>query len=309
MGKLLLIGVTGGTGSRAVQGLLAQGQTHLRAMTRKLNLARPVLAQLDAAGVELVEADLDAPDSLDRAFAGVTHVYCHATAGDYSQADPAEVERAHRLAAAAKRAKIQHWVFNSAGGADRHSGIPHIEQKYEVEQVFQKAGLPTTMLRSCLFMEEFWKKYTRPAILKGKFRFSVQPDRPLHLVSTKDVGRVAAVVMQQGDRYRGRAIELASDILTPQQMAAVFSKVQQQTVKHQEIPPWIFLLLWRKSLFDLIQWYRQAGYQADVEKLRAEFPDVLSSFETFLHETHWADPNLTYEDLATQPISQSSKKP
>jgi uncharacterized protein YbjT (DUF2867 family) len=297
MGKVLLIGVTGGTGSRAVKGLLEQGQTNLKVMTRKVDLSRPVLAHLHQAGVEFVEADLDIANSLDLAFVDITHVYCHATAGDYSQADPAEVDRAHRVAAAAKQANIQHLVFNSAGGADRNSGIPHIEQKGEVERVFREAGLPTTMLRSCLFMEEFWKKYTRPSILKGKFRFSVQPDRPLHLISTKDVGRVAAAVMQQSDRYIGQAIELASDVLTPEQMAEVFSKVQKNVVKHQEVPPWIFLLLLRKSLFDLIQWYRHAGYQADVEALGAEFPGLLSSFETFLEETRWANPDLGYEDL------------
>ena len=108
--------------------------------------------------------------------------------GTTAKADPAEVERAKRVAAAAQKAGIQHLVYNSSGGADRDSGIPHIEQKYAVEQVFREAGLPTTMIRSCLFMEEFWKKYTRPSILNGKFRFSVQADRPLHLVSTKRCG-------------------------------------------------------------------------------------------------------------------------
>jgi len=286
---------------RAVKGFLDQGQPHLRAMTRKVDLARPALAQLAQAGVQLVEADLDVPASLDAAFADVSHVYCHATSGDYSKADPAEVERAKRVAAAAQKAGIQHLVYNSSGGADRDSGIPHIEQKYAVEQVFREAGLPTTMIRSCLFMEEFWKKYTRPSILNGKFRFSVQADRPLHLVSTKDVGRVAAAIMRQRERYVGRAIELAGDVLTPEKMATVFSQVQHQPVKHQEVPPWIFLLLLRKSLYDLIQWYRQEGYQADVDQLRQEFPGLLSTFEDFLRETHWANADLSYEDLATQP--------
>jgi len=301
MNKTLLIGVTGGTGMRAVKGFLDQGQPHLRAMTRKVDLARPALAQLAQAGVQLVEADLDVPASLDAAFADVSHVYCHATSGDYSKADPAEVERAKRVAAAAQKAGIQHLVYNSSGGADRDSGIPHIEQKYAVEQVFREAGLPTTMIRSCLFMEEFWKKYPRPSILNGKFRFSVQADRPLHLVSTKDVGRVAAAIMRQRERYVGRAIELAGDVLTPEKMATVFSQVQHQPVKHQEVPPWIFLLLLRKSLYDLIQWYRQEGYQADVDQLRQEFPGLLSTFEDFLRETHWANADLSYEDLATQP--------
>ncbi len=85
-------------------------------------------------------------------------------------------------------------------------------------------------------------------------------------------------------------------------MARVFSRVQEQPVKHQQVPPWIFLLLLRKSLYDLIQWYRKEGYQADVGKLREEFPGLLSTFEEFLRETHWADPDLAYEDLAVQPL-------
>lgn len=295
--NVLLIGATGGTGYRAIQGFLDQEVSNLRVMTRKVDKSRDAIAQLDQLGIKLVEADLDDLASLEAAFANVSHIYCHATAGDYTQADPVEVERAERVAQAAQRCSIRHLVYNSSGGADRNSGIRHIEQKYQVEQIFQQAGLPTTMLRSCLFMEEFWKKYTRPSILKGNFWFSVQPHRPLHLVSVKDVGRVAAYVMQHGDNYIGQAIELASDVLTPQQMATSFSQVQDQTVKHRELPAWLFLLFGRKKLFDLIQWYRNAGYQANVEKLQSEFPGLLTSFETFLRETHWDNSALSYEDL------------
>jgi uncharacterized protein YbjT (DUF2867 family) len=300
MPKVLMIGVTGGTGTRALQGFGEQGWTDLRVLTRRVDPARPAIAQLQQAGLELVEADLDDLDALPAAFAEITHVYCHATSGDYRQADPAEIERAKNVAAAAHQAQIQHLVYNSAGGADRQSNIPHIEHKYQVEKIFQAADLPTTMLRSCLFMEEFWKRYLRPAILKGKFRFAIPPDRPMHLVSARDVGRVAAAVMERGDPYLGRAIELASDVLTPAQMADAFSAVQGKPVKHQENPSWILLLLWRKQLYDLIQWYRNAGYQADLPQLRSEFPGLLSTFESFLRETHWANADLTYDDLATQ---------
>jgi uncharacterized protein YbjT (DUF2867 family) len=298
VGKVLLIGVTGGTGSHVVQGFLQQGVTDLRAITRKVDPERRSLARLQQAGVELVEADLDQEESLKAAMTGVSAIYCHATTGDSARPDPREVERARRVAQVSKQLPIAHVVYNSSGGADRNSGIGHIEQKYQVEQVLQQAGLPTTMLRACLFMEEFWKGYTRPSILKGSFPFSVQPDRPLHLITTKDMGRVAAYVMQHPDRYIGRAIELAGDMLTPTQMAAEFSQAQGTPVRYRSVPPWIFLLLFRKSLFDLIQWYRQQGYQADVNYLREqEFPGLLTTFRSFLQETDWANPELTYEDL------------
>ncbi|WP_338124979.1 NmrA family NAD(P)-binding protein [Fischerella thermalis] len=115
--------------------------------------------------------------------------------------------------------------------------------------------------------------------------------------SHKDIGRIAAYVIKNPSEYIGQQIELAGDVLTPQLMAAEFSRVQGMTVIHKEIAPWIFLLLLRKDLFNLIQWYRHQGYQADVERLRIEFPGLLTTFGEFLEETNWADPKLTYESL------------
>lgn len=296
--KVLLIGVTGGTGGNVVRGFLEQGVSNLRAITRKIDLNRPSLSKINDAGVELIEANLDDENSLAAAFAGISHVYCHATSADSAKPNPLEVERAKRVAQVAKQANIKHFVYNSAGGADRNSGIGHIEQKYQVEQILKRAGLPTTMLRACLFMEEFWKKYTRPSILKGNFSFSIQPDRPLHLITTKDMGRVSAYVMKHPDKYIGAEIELAGDVLTPKQMTEEYSKAQGMPVVYKEVPSWIFLLLFRKQLFDLIQWYRHKGYQANVKRLREEeFPGLLTTFSEFLEETQWANQELTYESL------------
>ncbi|MFK0734137.1 MAG: NmrA/HSCARG family protein [Gloeotrichia echinulata GP01] len=295
---VLLIGVTGGTGGNVVKGFREQGITNLRVITRQTDLNRPSLSKLHDAGVELVEADLDDEDSLTAAFRGISTIYCHATSADSAKPDPLEVKRAKRVAQIAKQADIKHLVYNSAGGADRNSGIPHIEQKYQVEQIFQAAGLPTTMLRACLFMEEFWKKYTRPSILKGTFPFSIQPDRPLHLITTKDMGRVAAYVIKHPTKYIGQQIELAGDVLTPKQLAEAFSQAQGIKVVHKETPAWIFLLLLQKELFALIQWYRHHGYQADVQHLReVEFRGLLTTFGDFLDQTNWANTELTYESL------------
>lgn len=298
VGKVLLIGVTGGTGGNVVKGFHQQQLTNLRAITRKIDLNRPSLSKMTEAGVELVEANLDDENSLAAAMNGISAIYCHATSADSAKPDPLEVERAKHVAQAAKKADIKHFVYNSAGGADRNSGIPHIEQKHKVEQILSSAGLPTTMLRACLFMEEFWKKYTRPSILKGTFPFSIQPDKPLHLITTIDMGRVAAYVMKNPDKYIGQEIELAGDVLTPKQLAEAFSQAQGITVVHKETPAWIFLLLFQKELYALIQWYRHKGYQADVQHLRQEFPGLLTTFDEFLQETNWANKELTYESLS-----------
>jgi hypothetical protein len=48
-----------------------------------------------------------------------------------------------------------------------------MDQKHAVEDVLLDAGLPGLMLEATMFMEEFWKKYTRPGLLKGSFTFSL----------------------------------------------------------------------------------------------------------------------------------------
>lgn len=297
VGKILLIGATGGTGRNVVKGFLERGVSNLQAITRKIDSTRPELAKLINAGVTLVEGNLDEPSTLLSAFTGVSAVYCHALAPDTSKIDTREVERAKIVAQIAKNANIKHLVYNSAGGAERNTGISRIEQKYQVEQIFKQAGLPTTMLRACLFMEEFWKKYTRPSILKGRFSFAIQPEKLIHLIANQDMGRVAAYVMQNSNQYIGRDIELAGDVLSPIEMTAAFSQAQKTTVVYKETPAWIFLLLFRKELYDLIQWYRNQGYNADVKQLRQEFPELLTTFSEFLEQTNWANPALTYKDL------------
>ena len=289
MNKILLIGVTGGTGANVVKGFLEQKVTNLRAITRKIDLNRPILQLINDAGIELVEANLDDENSLEAAFTDVEAVYCHATAPDTAKPQPEEIERAKTVVKIAKKAEIKHFVYNSAGGVDRNTKVSHIQQKAQIEQVIKAANLPATMLRACLFMEEFWKKYTRPGILKGTFRFSIQPDKPLQLITTKDMGRVAAYVINHSDKYIGKEIELAGDVLTPSQMAIAFSKAQQTEVVHKEVPPWIFLLLMQKELYNIIQFYRNEGYQADVNSLREEFPGLLTTFDEFLEETDWGN--------------------
>lgn len=112
------------------------------------------------------------------------------------------------------------------------------------------------------------------------------------------MGRVAAYVIKHPEKYIGKEIELAGDVLTPKQMAEIFSQVQGIPVKHKEVPAWIFLVLFRKELFDLIMWYRNQGYQADVKQLREkEFPGLLTTFREFLEQTNWANRELTYETL------------
>ena len=194
--KLLIVGASGGTGSRALQGILDVGYKpqQLRVLTR--DPSKPALVPLRELGVELCVGDLEKPASLAGISSACTGCYIHSTAGDTKRLDTGEVTRASNLAAAlVADGAVSAVAFNSAAAEPGH-GVVRIEQKHAVEDILSaEYGLPATHLRANLFMEELWKGYTRPKILRGAYPFSLPPTRGVHLTSVRDMGRFAGVCL------------------------------------------------------------------------------------------------------------------
>lgn len=77
--------------------------------------------------------------------------------------------------------------FDGCAAAACH-GVRQMDQKHAVEDVLLGSDVPGLMLEATMFMEEFWKKYTRPGLLKGTFTFSLPGLWP---VSAGGPGRLA----------------------------------------------------------------------------------------------------------------------
>jgi uncharacterized protein YbjT (DUF2867 family) len=204
---VLVVGATGGMGPRALAGLLDVGYVpeQLRILTRRTEKA----AKLHSLGFQTAVADLEVPNvSLDDAVAGCVGCYIHSTSSDTKKLDTREVERALNLSKAiACQNSVKAIVFNSAVGEAGH-GVKRIQQKHDVENLLFAAhtDIAVTSLRANLFMDELWKDYTRPAILKGSFPFSVPSDRVIYLTSVRDMGRLAGKLLQQEDSSKQNRI-------------------------------------------------------------------------------------------------------
>jgi len=102
----------------------------------------------------------------------------------------------------------------------------------------------------------------------------------------------------------------AGDVLTAKEMADAFAKVQGTPCKHSQSRLFAFLSrLFFRDLFQVIRFYRQSTETTDIPALKKEFPGLLSSFESFLEETSWSDPNLSFDDLKIVVPSQESSEP
>src|ERR1700719_395410 len=124
---VVVTGSTGNQGGAVARALLERGHK-VRAVTRDPNSSQA--KSLASAGASLVTASLEDAASITRALEGATSLCAMTTPFGGTEA---EVRQGVAAADAAKAAGV-HLVFTSVGSANRQTGIPHFESKYEIEK-------------------------------------------------------------------------------------------------------------------------------------------------------------------------------
>ena len=136
---ILVTGATGQQGGAVARHLLKQPGFAVRALTR--DSAKPAARALAQAGAEVVRGDLDDPASVRRALEGAWGVF--SVQNFMETGYEGEIRQGKALADAAKAAGVQHFVYTSVVSADRKTGLPHFESKWQIEQHIVQADCPT----------------------------------------------------------------------------------------------------------------------------------------------------------------------
>src|SRR4029078_8402502 len=141
MSQKLVVVVTGGTGKQGgavVKSLLQRGH-EVSAVTRSTDSAKAM--ELANAGVMLVRASLEDTAALTKALEGATSLFAMTT--QFEGGAKAETRQGMSAADAAKAAGV-HLVFTSVASANRKTGVPHFDSKYQVEEHIAKIGVRAT---------------------------------------------------------------------------------------------------------------------------------------------------------------------
>ena len=280
---VLVTGATGRQGGAVVRYMLPKGWK-LRALTR--NVDSYPAKELARVGVEVLQGDLEDPASLDRASRGVYGVY--SVQDFWSVGAKREVMQGKNLADAAKKAGVQHFVYSSVGGAERNTGIPHWESKWQIEKHIRQLNLPTTVFRPAAFMEMYYVLQVEVGILKGKFTDPLRGDKPHQTIATDDIGAFVALAFDRPSEFVGRQLEIAGSELTNLEAAKVFSRVLGRPVKFSRLPMPIVRLFMSPEFYKMFRWFNEAGFAADIAGLRARYPEVhLHTLEEWLREEGW----------------------
>ena len=282
--KLVLVtGAAGNQGGAVVEALLTRGH-QVRALTR--SSASPAANRLREQGVEIAVGDFTDHDSLVRAARGADAVYAMST--PFEQGVEKETAQGITITDAAKAAGVAHLIYSSVASADRATGIPHFDSKYEVEKHIQASGMPCTIVAPVFFMENLLQPWILSGLRQGKLAMALPARRSLQQIAVADIGAFVAAVIERGDTVFGRRFDIAGDELTGEEAAATLSKVTGRDVRYEGFPADL-LRAPSEDVALMFEWFDSTGYAADIESLRRDFPVVKwHTFEEWARKQDWS---------------------
>jgi uncharacterized protein YbjT (DUF2867 family) len=217
--------VTGATGmfGGGVTNALAESGVPVRAMTsnpdRAEELARP--------GVEPVVADMDRPETLGDAVAGVDTVFLVSPMDDRVQVREANVLAAAREAGVRRIVKLY--------GAVKHHGDPLGRLHDASVEAIQQSGLewallsPTSVLETSLFSMVPWIEAVGAIV-------ACAGDGKVAHVAADDVARAGAAILANGSENRRDYVITGPELLSYAELCAIISRVTGRDIPYQDLP-------------------------------------------------------------------------
>jgi NAD(P)H dehydrogenase (quinone) len=226
-----ITGITGNVGGEVARNLLAAKQP-VRGVARDVGKCGAWVQR----GCEVVGADINDVAALTAAFRGVEGAFFLVPPNFDPSPDFREARViAETLRTALDAARPSRIVYLSTIGAQATQ--PNLLTQHTIiERVLGDLPVPITFLRPGWFMENSsWD--VAPAASGGVIPSFLQPlDKPVPMVATSDIGRVAAALLCE--TWKGhRVVELEGPHrVTPDEIAATFARLLGRPVKMEAVP-------------------------------------------------------------------------
>ncbi|MCA0933636.1 NmrA/HSCARG family protein [Lutimonas saemankumensis] len=278
--SVFITGITGNQGG-ALAKHLSETDIRIVGLTRDSGSVRA--KNLVAQGVEIVEGDLDNHDSFKETLSDIDIFFL---VQGFEQGAKKEIEQAQRLVDLIKEYHVPHLVYSSVLGADLNTGIPHFESKYIVENYIKNSQLDYTTLRPASFMENLLNQEVLKRLKKGKLVLPLNKNTIQQLISTEDIGKVAARIITTISKYKGQTLNLVTDQKSAMEQAEAISKVLNKPVTYQKLPGIFTYLFMGKDLFKMFSYMNKNNFivMKDIDAFKKEFKE-LGDFEYWVEST------------------------
>ncbi|BCL34575.1 NmrA family NAD(P)-binding protein [Nostoc sp. MS1] len=276
---------TGNIGHQVVRELLDAGK-FLRVITRHPDkLTDAVRAQ-----AEVIQGSTDDAEVLIRAFDGAEAMFwCVPQSHTLENLLDYYMRFTKAAAIAIDQTQIPRVVSVSSGGKGLAKNAGAISALHAMEDLLNETSVAMRHLRCGSFMENFlWQ--AGAIAHQGKFFYPLPGDYSIPMVSTFDIGTIAAqwLMKQDWKGVQGVAVHGAEE-LSLNQSAEVFSDVLGKTIQFQQIPPEVYYELMLKhgsspafaqGLVDLFAEVAKGIYQAEPRTLETTTSTTLRQWAT-----------------------------
>lgn len=229
---VFVAGVTGCQGGAVAHQALKKGWT-VHGLTR--NADAPAAKALAAQGVRLFPGNYDNTAALEAAIAGCTAVFI-ALVPQFRDLS-AEVRWTASILSIAKAAGVQTAVATTGLGAEHPEQLngwkdgsvfaQFMMSKKHVEETVEASGIANwTLLRPGFFMANFLvpKVAMYPGFREtGVWTTALLATSRLPLVDDLDIGAFAVEAIARPDVFRGKKVEVGSDVRTPAEVIKILS--------------------------------------------------------------------------------------
>ncbi len=252
---IAVVGATGAQGGGLVRAILndKSGEFAARAITR--DASSPKAKELAKLGAEVVAANVDDVESLKRAFSGAYGAYCVTFFWAHFSAEK-EMTEAANMAEAAKQAGVKHVIWSTLEDTRKwiplsdnrmptlkeKYKVPHFDGKGEANRIFLAKGVPTTLLNTSFYWDNFIYFGAGPKPGPDGVLALTMPmgDKKLPGIAAEDIGRCALGVFKAGTEFIGKEIGIAGECLTGAQLAAGLTRALGREVRYNDVPPEVY---------------------------------------------------------------------
>ena len=217
---ILVVGATGTVGSEVLRQLVAGGE-RARALVRDREKAGERLGEQ----IELVVGDLDGPETLQGALAGVDRVFL------LTRQTSRQLEQERAMIQAAVRAGVRHVVKLSVFRAEEESPLQIARQHRQAELALEDSSLAYTILRPPFVMQNLLGMVRNGAV------YTAAQDGRVAMIDARDIAAVAVTALTS-HKYEGQTYTpTGPEAVTFDDVATIVSAQTGEQVRHVRVPP------------------------------------------------------------------------
>jgi uncharacterized protein YbjT (DUF2867 family) len=237
---IAVIGATGQQGSGVVRALQASSQFKVRALTRSPDKHRELAD-------EVVEADLNRPETLKAAFEGAHGVFLVTN----WEGGTDELKQATAAVRAAKDAGVKHFVWSTLPNVEAISGgkfdVPHFTGKAKIDRIVKEAGFQRhTFVIAPFYYQNLVDRLAPQKQADGSLGWAVPLDsdvRCLHMGDITELGNVVAGAFAHPDEAgNGEYLPLVGDLMSFNEIVETLNR-QGHEFSFKQAPKELFATL------------------------------------------------------------------